>query len=54
MNDVIKTLLSHRSVRAYQDKAVEPDMLNEILSAVQAAPNWVNLQHVSVIVIQDK
>lgn len=28
-------------------------MLDEILKAVQAVPNWVNLQHVSVIVIRD-
>lgn len=53
MNEVIHTLLSHRSIRAYQNKPVEQEVLDEILKAVQAAPNWVNLQHVSVITIRD-
>lgn len=54
MNEVIKSLLSHRSIRVYQDKAVEEDVLDQIIKAVQAAPNWVNLQHVSIIAIKDK
>lgn len=54
MNEVIKSLLSHRSIRVYQDKAVEENVLDQIIKAVQAAPNWVNLQHVSVIAIKDK
>ena len=54
MNEVMDTLLSHRSIRAYQDRPVESKVLDQILKAVQAAPNWVNLQHVSVIVVQDK
>ena len=54
MNEVISTLLSHRSIRAYQDRPVEKEVLDQILKAVQAAPNWVNLQHVSVIVVQEK
>lgn len=54
MNEIMDTLLSHRSIRAYQDRPVESEVLDQILKAVQAAPNWVNLQHVSVIVVQDK
>ena len=54
MNEVMDTLLSHRSIRAYQDRPVESKVLDQIFKAVQAAPNWVNLQHVSVIVVQDK
>lgn len=53
MNEVIKSLLSHRSIRAYGDHPVEEDVLDQIIQAVQAAPNWVNLQHVSVIVVKD-
>lgn len=53
MNDVIKSLMAHRSIRAYTDRPVEEDVLNQIIGAVQAAPNWVNLQHVSVIVVRD-
>ena len=41
MNAVMKSLLSHRSIRSYQDRPV------------QAAPTWVNVQLVSVIAIKD-
>lgn len=54
MNEVIQTLLSHRSIRAYQNKPVEADRLEQIVKAVQAAPNWVNLQHTSMIVVRDQ
>lgn len=42
----MKTLLSHRSIRKYQNRPIEKEILDEILKAVQAAPNWVNLQHI--------
>jgi len=54
MNEVINTLLSHQSIRSYQNKPVEKEVLDQILKAVQAAPNWVNLQHVSVIIVRDE
>ena len=50
----MKTLLSHRSIRKYQNRPIEKEILNEILKAVQAAPNWVNLQHISAIVVQEQ
>lgn len=50
----MKTLLSHRSIRKYQNRPIEKEILDEILKAVQAAPNWVNLQHISVIVVQEQ
>lgn len=53
MNDAINTMLSHRSIRSYQDKPVSGEMLDQIIKAVQAAPNWVNLQHVTVIAVKD-
>lgn len=33
---------------------MEEEILEQIIKAVQAAPNWVNLQHVSVIIVKDK
>ena len=54
MGVIIKTLLSHRSIRKYQNRPIEKEILDEILKAVQATPNWVNLQHVSVIVVQEQ
>lgn len=54
MNEVMDTLLSHRSIRKYKERPVEEEILDQIVKAVQAAPNRVNLQHVSVIAIKDK
>lgn len=52
VNEVIKRLLSHRSIRSYQERPVPEEDLNQIIAAVQAAPNWVNIQHVSVIAVK--
>lgn len=53
MNEVMKTLLSHKSIRSYLDKPVSEEHLEQIIKAVQAAPNWVNIQHVSIVSIKD-
>ena len=53
MNEIIKTLLAHRSIRSYQNKAVEDEKLELIIKAVQAAPSWINGQQVSIIAIKD-
>ena len=47
------SLLSHRSIRSYQDKPVSDEDLTQIIQAVQAAPNWVNVQLVSVVAVKD-
>lgn len=52
-NKIIERLLSHRSIRSYTDKMISKEDLDTIARAVQAAPNWVNLQLVSIIVIKD-
>jgi len=53
MNAVIQSLLAHRSVRAYKDAPVEEDRLELVLRAAQAAPNWINGQQVSIVVVRD-
>lgn len=53
LNETMGVLLDHRSIRAYDDEPVSDEVLGQILDAVQAAPNWVNLQHVSVVVVRD-
>jgi FMN reductase [NAD(P)H] len=53
MNEVIKTLTSHRSFRNYIEKQVENEYIEAILSASQAAPTWIHGQQVSVVVVQD-
>lgn len=53
MNEVINNMLAHRSVRSFTDRAVNNEELDAIIRAVQAAPNWVNLQLVSMIALRD-
>lgn len=52
-NKVIDSMMSHRSIRSYTDEPVDEKELDCIIRSVQAAPNWVNLQLVSVIAIKD-
>ncbi len=54
MNELIKTMLEPRSIRSYSDKPVEEELLSQIIQSVQNAPNWVNMQHTTIIVIRDK
>ena len=53
MNTVINSLSAHRSIRAYRPEPVPQEYLNQVVRAVQAAPNWVNVQLVSVIAVKD-
>src|SRR5690606_38009092 len=54
MNEVMKTLTSHRSYRSYDpDKPVSDQHLEAIIQAAQAAASWVNGQQVSIIAVKD-
>ena len=52
-NPVLDCLTRHRSIRSYTNEPVSDRDLASIMDAVQAAPNWVNLQLVSVIAVRD-
>ena len=54
MNAVIECLLNHRSIRKFQDKPIEKDMLDTILQAGTRAATAGNLQHYSLIVVDDR
>lgn len=54
MNQVIETLLSHRSIRSYQNKDVPEVLLEQIYKGIQSAPTSINGQQLSVIVIKDQ
>lgn len=54
MNDTIKGMLNHRSVRRYTAEPVTDEQLHAIIAAVQAAPNWVNLQQVSIVCVKEQ
>lgn len=53
LNEVIQSLLSHRSVRSYEDKPIDEEKLKQIIQAVQASPNWINGQQYSIIAVKD-
>lgn len=52
-NDVIETLLRHRSVRAYAPTALPPGTLETLVAAAQSAATSSNLQTWSVVAVED-
>jgi FMN reductase [NAD(P)H] len=54
MNELLKTIQNHRSIRNYLDKDISEEMINEILRSAQAMPNSINGQQISIIVVKDK
>lgn len=54
MNEIIRTIQNHRSIRSFTEQPVDERMLDEIIKSAQAMPNSINGQQVSVIVIKDK
>jgi FMN reductase [NAD(P)H] len=53
-NPVIDQLTQRRSVRAFTGEPVRDDDLTTILKATQQAPNSINGQQISLVVIRDK
>ncbi len=52
-NDVLTTLLSHRSVRSYLPAPLPAGTLETIVAAAQSAPSSSNLQTWSVVAVED-
>lgn len=53
MSPLIQTLLNHRSIRRFTDEGISDDELKTIITVAQHAPNWVNLQLVSIVAIEN-
>ncbi len=53
MNSTIETILNHRSIRSFTDKAIEPNQLTQIIQAGIAASSSSLLQVISIIRITD-
>ncbi|MCQ2262487.1 MAG: nitroreductase family protein [Bacteroidales bacterium] len=51
--DTIKQINNHRSIRRFQDRAIEPALLDEILACGLRASNTGNMQIYSIIVTQE-
>jgi nitroreductase len=54
MQNILKILGSHRSIRKYKDEPVPDDLLDNILTSARQAPTSANLQAYSIIVVKDK
>lgn len=53
MNQVLNAIKERRSVRKFQDRPLEQDVLAQLLEAVQWSPSWANTQCWEVMVVQD-
>lgn len=53
MNQTIKTIEDHRSIRQYTDKDIDKNELNAILEAAHSMPTSINGQQLSIIVVKD-
>lgn len=53
LNEVLRRLLTHRTVRAYLPDALPPGTLATLVAAAQSAPSSSNLQLWSVIAVED-
>jgi FMN reductase [NAD(P)H] len=53
MNDTIKLLQSHRSIRSYTDEPVSDEMLDQIIRAAWHGPTSMNAQEISLVVVRD-
>ncbi len=51
---VVAALLSRRSIRLYEDRPVDPGLLDVLLASAQSAPTKSNLQQYSIVVVQEK
>jgi len=53
MNDVIKLLNAHRSIRKFTDQAIPQGLLRELIQAGQAAATSSHVQAYTVIHVKD-
>lgn len=54
MNEVIKSLTEHRSIRKYTDEPIGTEQIDTIIKAAQAAPSSIGGQQVTIIAVQDR
>jgi FMN reductase (NADPH) len=54
VNQTIKTILSHRSVRKFEDKSLTDEQINKIVKSAQAASTSSFVQAYSIIGVKDK
>ncbi len=53
MNDTLKLLQSHHSIRSFTDQAVSDEMLDQIVRSAWRGPTSMNGQEISLVVVRD-
>lgn len=53
MNQALDNLLTRRSIRAYEDRQVEPELLEQVIKAGIYAPTAMGRQSPLIVVVQD-
>jgi nitroreductase len=51
--DIFQAISDRRSIRKYQQRAVEPEKLEKVLDAARLAPSWKNMQCWRFLVLTD-
>jgi len=54
MNKTIEVMKDHRCIRSYLDKEVPDAIIDELVAVAQAAPNSINGQQISLVIVRDK
>ena len=54
MNQVIETLLNRKSIRAFENRPIEPEIKAQILQATLRAPTAGNMMLYSIIDVTDQ
>lgn len=54
MNETIRVMKNHRSIREYLPKPIPDEVVDELVAAAQAAPTSINSQEISLLVVRDK
>ncbi len=54
MNQTIEIMKNHRCIRSFLDKEITDAIIDELVAVAQAAPNSINGQQISLIIVRDK
>ena len=53
MAELMDAIKNRRSIRAYDNKEIPEDVLNQVLEAVRWAPSWANTQCWEIVAVKD-
>ena len=54
MNKTIEVMKNHRCIRSFLDKEIANAIIDELVAVAQAAPNSINGQQISLVIVRDK